>query len=202
MAHLLGAENIRLSFATTEVFQDLTIGVQDGDRIGIVGKNGDGKSTLLRLFAKLQEPDAGQITKRSDVRIGMLDQLDDFAPDQTISQVVIGELAEHEWAGNSKVRDIFSGLLGDFDFNQRVAELSGGQRRRVALAALLADEWDILMLDEPTNHLDIEGVAWLAGHLKTRWGKAAVGLLVVTHDRWFLDEICDHMWEVVGGNVE
>ena len=107
MAHLLGAEKIRLSFATTEVFQDLTIGVQDGDRIGIVGKNGDGKSTLLRLFAKLQEPDAGQITKRSYVRIGMLDQLDDFAPDQTISHVVIGELAEHEWAGNSKVRDIF-----------------------------------------------------------------------------------------------
>ena len=202
MAHLLGAEKIRLSFATTEVFQDLTIGVQDGDRIGIVGKNGDGKSTLLRLFAKLQEPDAGQITKRSDVRIGMLDQLDDFAPDQTISQVVIGELAEHEWAGNSKVRDIFSGLLGDFDFNQRVAELSGGQRRRVALAALLADEWDILMLDEPTNHLDIEGVAWLAGHLKTRWGKAAGGLLVVTHDRWFLDEVCNLTWEIHDGVVD
>ena len=202
MAHLLGAEKIRLSFATTEVFQDLTIGVQDGDRIGIVGKNGDGKSTLLRLFAKLQEPDAGQITKRSDVRIGMLDQLDDFAPDQTISQVVIGELAEHEWAGNSKVRDIFSGLLGDFDFNQRVAELSGGQRRRVALAALLADEWDILMLDEPTNHLDIEGVAWLAGHLKTRWGKASGGLLVVTHDRWFLDEVCNLTWEIHDGVVD
>ena len=202
MAHLLGAEKIRLSFATTEVFQDLTIGVQDGDRIGIVGKNGDGKSTLLRLFAKIQEPDAGQITKRSDVRVGMLDQLDDFAPDQTISQVVIGDLAEHEWAGNSKVRDIFSGLLGDFDFDQKVVELSGGQRRRVALAALLADEWDILMLDEPTNHLDIEGVAWLASHLKTRWGKASGGLLVVTHDRWFLDEVCNLTWEVHDGVVD
>ena len=202
MAHLLGAEKIRLSFATTEVFQDLTIGVQDGDRIGIVGKNGDGKSTLLRLFAKIQEPDAGQITKRSDVRIGMLDQLDDFAPEQTISQVVIGDLAEHEWAGNSKVRDIFSGLLGDFDFDQKVVELSGGQRRRVALAALLADEWDILMLDEPTNHLDIEGVAWLASHLKTRWGKASGGLLVVTHDRWFLDEVCNLTWEVHDGVVD
>jgi ATPase subunit of ABC transporter with duplicated ATPase domains len=198
----LGAEKIRLSFATTEVFQDLTIGVQDGDRIGIVGKNGDGKSTLLRLFAKIQEPDAGQITKRSDVRIGMLDQLDDFAPEQTISQVVIGDLAEHEWAGNSKVRDIFSGLLGDFDFDQKVVELSGGQRRRVALAALLADEWDILMLDEPTNHLDIEGVAWLASHLKTRWGKASGGLLVVTHDRWFLDEVCNLTWEVHDGVVD
>lgn len=202
MAHLLGAEKIRLSFATTEVFQGLTIGVQDGDRIGIVGKNGDGKSTLLRLFAKLQEPDAGQITKRGDVRIGMLDQLDDFAADQTISQVVIGDLSEHEWAGNSKVRDIFSGLLADFDFDQKVAELSGGQRRRVALAALLADDWDILMLDEPTNHLDIEGVAWLASHLKTRWAKASGGLLIVTHDRWFLDEVCNLTWEIHDGVVD
>jgi ATPase subunit of ABC transporter with duplicated ATPase domains len=132
----------------------------------------------------------------------MLDQLDEFAPDQTISQVVIGDLAEHEWAGNSKVRDIFSGLLGDFDFDQKVAELSGGQRRRVALAALLANEWDILMLDEPTNHLDIEGVAWLASHLKTRWGKASGGLLIVTHDRWFLDEVCNLTWEVHDGEVE
>lgn len=202
MAHLLGAERIRLSFATTEVFKDLTIGVQDGDRIGIVGKNGDGKSTLLRLFAKIQDPDAGQITKRSDVRIGMLDQLDDFLPNQTISQVVIGDLAEHEWAGNPKVRDIFSGLLADFDFDQEVAQLSGGQRRRVALAALLAGEWDILMLDEPTNHLDIEGVAWLAQHLKTRWGKSSGGLLVVTHDRWFLDEVCNLTWEVHDGIVD
>jgi ATP-binding cassette subfamily F protein uup len=202
LAHLLGAEKIRLSFATTEVFQDLTIGVQEGDRIGIVGKNGDGKSTLLRLFAKVQEPDAGQITKRSDVRIGMLDQFDDFTPEQTISQVVIGDLAEHEWAGNSKVRDIFSGLLSDFDFEQKVSELSGGQRRRVALAALLAGDWDILMLDEPTNHLDIEGVAWLASHLKTRWGKASGGLLIVTHDRWFLDEVCNLTWEVHEGMVD
>ena len=111
----------------------------------------------------------------------MLDQFDDFLPNQTISQVVIGDLAEHEWAGNPKVRDIFSGLLADFDFDQKVSELSGGQRRRVALAALLADEWDILMLDEPTNHLDIEGVAWLAAHLKTRWGKASGGLLAVSY---------------------
>lgn len=202
MAHLLGAEKIRLSFATTEVFKDLTIGVQDGDRIGIVGKNGDGKSTLLRLFARTQEPDAGQITKRGDVRIGMLDQLDDFLPTQTISQVVIGDQAEHEWAGNAKVRDIFSGLLADFDFNQPVSELSGGQRRRVALASLLAGDWDILMLDEPTNHLDIEGVAWLASHLKTRWGKASGGLLIVTHDRWFLDEVCNLTWEVHDGVVD
>jgi ATPase subunit of ABC transporter with duplicated ATPase domains len=202
LAHLLGAEKIRLSFATTRVFENLTIGVQDGDRIGIVGRNGDGKSTLLKLFARIQEPDSGQITKRGDVRVGILDQFDQFLPSETISHVVVGDTPEHEWAGNSKIRDIFQGLLKDFDFNQKVSELSGGQRRRVALAALLAQEWDILMLDEPTNHLDIEGVAWLAQHLKTRWGKATGGLLVVTHDRWFLDEVCNLTWEVHDGIVE
>jgi ATPase subunit of ABC transporter with duplicated ATPase domains len=184
------------------VFENLTIGVQDGDRIGIVGRNGDGKSTLIKLFARIQEPDSGQITKRGDVRVGLLDQFDQFAPSETISHVVVGDTPEHEWAGNSKIRDIFQGLLKDFDFEQKVSELSGGQRRRVALAALLAKEWDILMLDEPTNHLDIEGVAWLAQHLKTRWGKATGGLLVVTHDRWFLDEVCNLTWEVHDGTVE
>jgi ABC transport system ATP-binding/permease protein len=202
LAHLLGAETISLSFATTRVFENLTIGVQDGDRIGIVGRNGDGKSTLIKLFARIQEPDSGQITKRGDVRVGLLDQFDQFAPSETISHVVVGDTPEHEWAGNSKIRDIFQGLLKDFDFDQKVSELSGGQRRRVALAALLAKEWDILMLDEPTNHLDIEGVSWLAQHLKTRWGKATGGLLVVTHDRWFLDEVCNLTWEVHDGIVE
>jgi len=202
LAHLLGAEKVSLSFATTRVFENLTIGVQDGDRIGIVGRNGDGKSTLIKLFARIQEPDSGQITKRGDVRVGLLDQFDQFAPTETISEVVVGDSPEHEWAGNSKIRDIFQGLLKDFDFHQKVSELSGGQRRRVALAALLAKDWDILMLDEPTNHLDIEGVAWLAQHLKSRWGKATGGLLVVTHDRWFLDEVCNLTWEVHDGNVE
>ncbi len=202
MAHLLGAEKISLSFATTRVFENLTIGVQDGDRIGIVGRNGDGKSTLIKLFARIQEPDSGQITKRGDVRIGLLDQFDQFAPSETISHVVVGDTPKHEWAGNPKIRDIFQGLLKDFDFDQKVSELSGGQRRRVALAALLAQDWDILMLDEPTNHLDIEGVAWLAQHLKARWGKSTGGLLVVTHDRWFLDEVCNLTWEVHDGIVE
>jgi ABC transport system ATP-binding/permease protein len=202
LAHLLGAEKVSLSFATTRVFENLTIGVQDGDRIGIVGRNGDGKSTLTKLFARTQEPDSGQITKRGDVRVGLLDQFDQFAPTETISEVVVGDTPEHEWAGNSKIRDIFQGLLKDFDFHQKVSELSGGQRRRVALAALLAKDWDILMLDEPTNHLDIEGVAWLAQHLKSRWGKATGGLLVVTHDRWFLDEVCNLTWEVHDGIVE
>jgi ABC transport system ATP-binding/permease protein len=202
VAHLLGAEKISLRFATTEVFKNLTVGIQEGDRIGIVGKNGDGKSTLIKLLAKSQEPDSGQITKRGDVRIGMLDQSDDFAANQTIATLVIGEQAEHEWASNPTIRDIFDGLLADFDFNQLVSELSGGQQRRVALAALLAKDWDILMLDEPTNHLDIEGVKWLADHLKVRWGKNAGGLLVVTHDRWFLDEVCNLTWEVHDGTID
>lgn len=202
MAHLLGAERISLSFATTDVFDDLTIGVQDGDRIGIVGKNGDGKSTLIRLLAGIQQPDSGQITKKNDVRVGILDQLDNFPAEATVSSVVVGDVPEHEWAGNSVIRDIFEGLLGDFEFDDLVESLSGGQRRRVALAALLAGDWDIIMLDEPTNHLDIEGVDWLARHLRSRWGASSGGLLVVTHDRWFLDEVCLTTWEVHDGKVD
>lgn len=125
MAHLLGAERISLSFATTDVFRDLTIGVQESDRIGIVGKNGDGKSTLIRLFAKIQEPDSGQVTTRSGITVGILDQVDDFEPGATIESVVVGDQAEHEWASNSRIRDIFSGLLGDFDFKEPLSNLSG-----------------------------------------------------------------------------
>lgn len=202
MAHLLGAEKIRLSFATTDVFRDLTIGVQDGDRIGIVGRNGDGKSTLLKLLSKKEQPDSGQITARNDLSIGLLDQFDNLLPNQTIAECVVGEMDEHEWAGNPKIRGIFDGLLRELDFQQRVSQLSGGQRRRVALAALLAKDLDILMLDEPTNHLDIEGVAWLAEHLKSRWSKNSGGLLVVTHDRWFLDEVCNSTWEVHDGVID
>lgn len=202
MAHLLGAEKVSLSFATTDVFDELTIGVQDGDRIGVVGRNGDGKSTLLRILAKLQETDSGQVTKRGDARIGILDQVDSFSNSSTVAQVVVGNSPEHEWAGNPKIRDIFQGLLSELPFDSQLSELSGGQRRRVALAALLAGDWEILMLDEPTNHLDIEGVAWLANHLKTRWAQDSGGLLVVTHDRWFLDEVTQTTWEVHEGTVD
>lgn len=201
MGHLLGAEKISLSFATKDVFKSLTIGIAEGDRIGIVGNNGDGKSTLLRILGGNQILDFGQITKRAGLRIGYLRQEDDFDEGKTVAKAVIGEQLEHEWATNPKVREIFAGLLADLDFDNLVAELSGGQRRRVALAALLAGDWDICMLDEPTNHLDIEGVAWLAKHLKTRWASNAGALLVVTHDRWFLDEVCSSTWEVHDGTV-
>lgn len=202
MAHLLGAENISLEFPTKKVFDGITIGVNDGDRIGIVGRNGDGKSTLLKLLAKRIQPDDGRITHRNSLTFGLLDQSDVIDPGLTIGQSVVGDVSEHIWAGNPKIRDVISGLLNDLDWNKQVGELSGGQRRRVALAKLLVQDLDIVMLDEPTNHLDIEGVAWLAQHLKNRWSNNAGGLIVVTHDRWFLDEVCNLTWEVHDGVID
>ena len=202
MAHLLGAETISLEFPTKTVFNNVTIGVNEGDRIGVVGRNGDGKSTLLKLLAKLQNPDSGRVTHRGDLKVGMLSQVDSFPEDATIGFAVVGHRPEHEWAGDPKVRDVLAGLLGDLDWQKQINELSGGQRRRVALAALLVGDWDVLMLDEPTNHLDVEGVAWLAKHLNNRWPASQGGLLVVTHDRWFLDAVCNYTWEVHDGIIE
>jgi ATPase subunit of ABC transporter with duplicated ATPase domains len=202
MAHLLGAESISLEFPTKQVFNNITIGVNDGDRIGIVGRNGDGKSTLLKLLARRIQPDSGRITNRNDLTIGLLDQADVIDPGLTIGESVVGNQAEHEWAGNAKIRDVIGGLLNDLDWNAQVGSLSGGQRRRVALAKLLVQDLDIVMLDEPTNHLDIEGVAWLAEHLKTRWSNNSGGLIVVTHDRWFLDAVCNLTWEVHDATIE
>jgi ATP-binding cassette subfamily F protein uup len=201
MAHLLGAESLTLEFPTKKVFDNITIGVNEGDRIGIVGRNGDGKSTLLKLLNRRLEPDEGRITHRNGLTIG-LDQADVIDPGQTIGQAVVGDMPEHEWAGNAKIRDVIGGLLNDLDWQQQVGSLSGGQRRRVALAKLLVQDLDIVMLDEPTNHLDIEGVAWLARHLKSRWSTNSGGLIVVTHDRWFLDEVCNLTWEVHDGVIE
>lgn len=202
MAHLLGAEQIELEFPTKQVFDGITVGVNEGDRIGIVGRNGDGKSTLLKILSKQLEPDAGRVTWRGSLRMGYLTQVDKIDDSLSIGQAVVGEGPEHEWATDPKIRDVLQGLLGDLDWSQQVGSLSGGQRRRVALAALLAGDYDIIMLDEPTNHLDVEGVAWLAEHLRNRWSKTAGGLLVVTHDRWFLDAVCNLTWEVYGGKIE
>jgi ATPase subunit of ABC transporter with duplicated ATPase domains len=202
MAHLLGAEEITLAFPTKEVFSGVTIGINEGDRIGVVGANGDGKSTLLKVLAKRLDVDSGRVTHRGGVRIGLLDQADVLDGSLTIGAAVVGHTPEHVWAGDARVRDVISGLLNDLDWNQLVDELSGGQRRRVALAALLVQDLDIVMLDEPTNHLDVEGVAWLAKHLNARWSKTTGGLVVVTHDRWFLDAVCNYTWEVYGGQIE
>ena len=202
MAHLLGAEQIELEFPTKQVFDAITVGLNEGDRVGIVGRNGDGKSTLLKILSKQLEPDAGRVTWRGGLRIGYLTQTDKIPDELSIAMAVVGDRPEYEWASDAKIRDVLTGLLGDLDWEQKVGSLSGGQRRRVALAALLAGEYDVVMLDEPTNHLDVEGVAWLAEHLKTRWPKNQGGLLVVTHDRWFLDEVCNLTWEVYGGKIE
>ena len=202
MAHLLGAEGLHLEFPTKVVFDSVTLGVNEGDRIGIVGRNGDGKSSLLAMLAGRLEPMAGKVTTRRDLRIGVLDQADTLDESLTVAEAVVGDAPEHEWAGDPKVRDVIAGLLADVPWDGVVGSLSGGQRRRVSLAALLAGEWDVLALDEPTNHLDVEGITWLAGHLKQRWAANAGGLMVVTHDRWFLDEVCTATWEVHDRIVE
>lgn len=202
MAHLLGGEDLHIEFPTRTIFEGITVGLNEGDRIGIVGRNGDGKSTLLSLLGGRLTPDSGKVTVRSGTRIGFLDQADVLDDSLTIGQAIVGDTPEYEWASDSKIRDVISGLVSDLDWNASVSSLSGGQRRRVALAALLAGDWDVLMLDEPTNHLDVEAITWLANHLKTRWSKNAGGLLTVTHDRWFLDEICTDTWEVHDGIVE
>ncbi|WP_314148958.1 ABC-F family ATP-binding cassette domain-containing protein [uncultured Leifsonia sp.] len=202
MAHLLGAEALHLEFPTRIVFDSVSLGVDDGDRIGIVGRNGDGKSSLLGMLAGRLSPDSGRVTVRGGVRIGVLDQGDTLADDDTVGHAVVGDAAEHEWAGDPRARDVIAGLIGDLDWEATLATLSGGQRRRVALARLLAGDWDVLALDEPTNHLDVEAIAWLAEHLKRRWSAGTGGLLVVTHDRWFLDEVCTTTWEVHDRIVE
>ncbi|MBB2967059.1 ABC-F family ATP-binding cassette domain-containing protein [Leifsonia aquatica] len=196
MAHLLGAEALHLEYPTRVVFDSVSLGVNEGDRIGIVARNGDGKSSLLGMLAGLRSPDSGRVTVRSGVRIGVLDQADTLDDDDTVGHAVVGDAPEHEWAGDPRVRDVIAGLLGDLDWEARLGTLSGGQRRRVALARLLGGDHDILALDEPTNHLDVEAITWLAEHLKRRWAASSGGLLVVTHDRWFLDEVCTITWEV------
>ena len=202
MAHLLGAEAVRLEYPTQLVFESVTLGVNDGARIGIVGRNGDGKSSLLRLLTGELRPDSGRVTRRSGLRVGALSQADTLDPDHTVGWTLVGEAAEHQWAGDARVRDVVGGLVSDIGWDAAIATLSGGQRRRVQLARLLVGEWDVIALDEPTNHLDIEGITWLAEHLKQRWARNTGGLLLVTHDRWFLDEVATTTWEVHDGIVE
>lgn len=202
MSHLIGAENISLDYPTKTLFENLTVGIAAGDRIGIVGRNGDGKSTLMSILAGKLTADSGQVTVRGSTRIGFMDQRDDIYLESTVKDTVIGEMAEYEWASDPKIRDVIDGLISDIDFESSMNTLSGGQRRRVNLAKLLIGDWDVVMLDEPTNHLDLDAVYWLSEHLKTRWPKSQGGLLVVTHDRWFLDEVCNQTWEVHPGGLD
>jgi ATP-binding cassette subfamily F protein uup len=200
--NLVNIEEVSKAFDIRALLERVSLGVSEGDRIGIVGRNGSGKSTLMKIIAAVEQPDQGRVTKANSVKIGLLSQVDKADPNSTVGDVVIGNRAKHEWASDSGIREVFTGLFGGFDdhlFERKFATLSGGEKRRVGLAKLLIDDLDLILLDEPTNHLDVEGVAWLAEHLNQRKNLA---VLVITHDRWFLDAVTDRTWEVVGGKVE
>ena len=201
MAHRIGLESIRIAVGPRLLLDDVTLGIEDGLRVGVLGPNGAGKSTLLAALAGAREVDGGRVTRASGTRVAMLRQADDLPGATTVRRAVHGGTPEHEWASDPAVRDIHAGLLADIDPGAEVAALSGGQRRRGALAAVLTSPADVLLLDEPTNHLDVEGVDWLARHLNARFAsrRSAGALVVVTHDRWFLDAICTNVWEVVPG---
>ena len=202
MGILIGCEHVEHEWPGKRVLNDVTIGVNEGDRIGIVGKNGDGKSTLLQLIGHVFEPEDGNVTWRGGITVGILGQSDNLDDDMPVSHEVVGDVPEYEWASNAETRRIIAELIGDVDWNAKVGTLSGGQRRRVDLTRLLIGSYDVLLLDEPTNHLDMGAITWLASHLRHRWQSGVGALLVITHDRWFLDEVCESMWEVHDGVVE
>ena len=200
--NVVNIEDVSKAFDIKELLVGVSLGVSEGDRIGIVGRNGSGKSTLMKIMAGLELPDSGRVTKSNSAKIGLLSQVDLANPESTVGEVVLGDAAKHEWASDPNIREVFTGLFGSFDdhiFDRKFGQLSGGERRRVGLAKLLINELDLILLDEPTNHLDVEGVAWLATYINNRRGLAVV---VVTHDRWFLDAVTDRTWEVVEGKVE
>jgi ATP-binding cassette subfamily F protein uup len=197
-ANLVNLENVEKAYGTTTVFDGVSLGVAAGERIGVVGRNGGGKSTLLRLVLGDEAPDGGRVTRTGGVTIAAVSQRGELTPGASVRSLVVGDAAEHEWAGDAAIRAVLSGLgLAAVGLDADVSRLSGGERRRVALAAALVQQADLLVLDEPTNHLDVEGVEWLAQHLAGRRG----ALLVVTHDRWFLDAVCTRTWEVADGGV-
>jgi len=201
VTNLLNLESVSKSFDIRALLEGVSLGVNTGDRIGIVGRNGGGKSTLIKVMAGIEAPDSGRVSKAGSINIGLLGQSDDSDEDSLVRDVVLGDLAIHEWAGNSKVREVLTGLFGGISeelLDRKISYLSGGERRRVNLAKLLIADLDLVLLDEPTNHLDVEGVSWLAQYLKHNTKLAVV---VITHDRWFLDEVSDQIWEVVDGNV-
>ncbi|WP_405687202.1 ABC-F family ATP-binding cassette domain-containing protein [Streptomyces sp. NBC_00057] len=202
--NLVNVEQVSKVYGTRALLDGVSLGVSEGDRIGVVGRNGDGKTTLIRMLARLEDADSGRVTHSGGLRLGVLTQHDSLDPEATIRHEVIGDLADHEWAGSAKIRDVLTGLFGglalpgfEHGLDTVIAPLSGGERRRIALAKLLIAEQDLIVLDEPTNHLDVEGISWLAGHLRARRS----ALVCVTHDRWFLDQVCTRMWDVQRGTV-
>lgn len=202
MAFLFGCENVHLEYPTKTIFDSLSLGVNDGDCIGVVGRNGDGKSTLLGLFEGTVEPDEGRVVRTGGVRFASLRQDDTLADAQSVGWNIVGDIPEYEWASDATIRRIIDGLIGDISWDTPVGTLSGGQRRRVDLARVLVADAEVLLLDEPTNHLDVVAITWLANHLRRRFARKEGAIVVVTHDRWFLDEVCDRMWEVHDELVE
>jgi ABC transport system ATP-binding/permease protein len=202
--NLLNLKDVEKSYGSRAVLRGVTLGIAAGERIGLVGQNGGGKSTLLRLLAGSEQPDAGALTRTGDLGAAMLGQHDELPRDRTIREVLVGIRHEHEWAGDSAFRDVLDGLLGGVEMrlfangiDTPIAGLSGGERRRIALARVLLDPPQLLLLDEPTNHLDLEGVDWLARNLAAR----RIAMLIVTHDRWFLDAVCTTTWELDEGQI-
>ena len=203
--NLVNVEAVSKVYGTRALLDGVSLGVSEGDRIGVVGRNGDGKTTLIRMLAKLEEPDTGRVTHVGGLRLGVLTQHDSLDPEATVRHEVIGDLADHEWAGQRQDprRAHRACSAGSTCPDSRRAStpssrpLSGGERRRIALAKLLIGEPDLIVLDEPTNHLDVEGISWLARHLRARRS----ALVCVTHDRWFLDQVCTRMWDVQRGAV-
>ncbi len=199
--NLVNLESVTVAHGTRMLLDGVSLGISEGDRIGVVGRNGGGKTTLLKTLVKHEEPHSGRVTHSGGLRVGVLSQDVRLDLSLTVHQAVLGDAAEHTWAGDARVREILDGLgLHDIGLDATISTMSGGERRRVALAALLVQEWDLVVLDEPTNHLDVEGVAWLAAHLKARTSSQAH--VVVTHDRWFLDEVNESTWEVHDGVVD
>jgi len=202
--NLVNLEAVGKVYGTRALLDAVSLGVSEGDRVGVVGRNGDGKTTLIRLLSKLEPADDGRVTHSGGLRLGVLTQHDSLDPAATVRHEVVGDMADHEWAGDAKIRDVVTGLFGGLDLpgfahglDTVIGPLSGGERRRIALAQLLISEQDLIVLDEPTNHLDVEGIAWLAQHLRSRRS----ALVCVTHDRWFLDQVCTRMWDVQRGGV-
>ena len=195
MSNMINAEAMSIAFGTRVLLDRVSLGLSRGDVIGVVGRNGDGKTTLLEILTGAQEPDSGRVTRTGSVSIGYLAQTDSFAAAATVRDVIVDGEPDHVWAANAESRAVVHHLLADIGLEATVGSLSGGERRRTALVALMLGGHDLLVLDEPTNHLDVEAVAWLAEHLRSLQARD-VAMLVVSHDRWFLDAICTRIWEV------
>ncbi|GFG48938.1 glycerophosphodiester phosphodiesterase [Mycolicibacterium agri] len=199
MANLINVERVTVGYGTRTLLDGVSLGMDEGDAIGVVGRNGDGKSTLLQVLTRTREPDSGRVTHTSGLSVGYLRQSDDFAAGSTVRQVIVGGRPDHIWAAEPDTRTVVEHLLSEVDLDTDVADLSGGERRRVALAAVLLAKHDVLVLDEPTNHLDVEVIGWLARHLA---GRRSQALVVVSHDRWFLDAVTTRTWEVHDGTID